>query len=298
MVDTQLSVDLYSGLDLLEKRTDDFALFARRPPGPPIARKITMRLFGSIMAREAERRLLARLKYSDQPLSIYTFGETSLEFSRRCNALGLPVVREKFNCAKLVAREILAEAYARFGQSPEWLSDELIAKEQEELHLADAIFCPSPMVAASLRRIGIPEESLLHSSYGWNPARFGQTRPVLPDCPYGPTLIFVGSICIRKGAHLLLEAWERAGIKGRLVLVGNIEELIRERFASSSRATMLSMSPSPATSRPTSMRQIGSSFRAWKKEIHWSLMRLEAAGCRCSSLRWGLALSPSTKFTV
>lgn len=233
MVDTQLSVDLYSGLDLLEKRTGDFTLIARRPPGPPIARKITMRLFGSIMAREAERRLLARLECGDQPFSIYTFGETSLAFSRRCNALGLPVVREKFNCAKLVAREILAEAYAHFGQSPEWLSDELIAKEQEELHLADAIFCPSPMVATSLKRIGIPEESLLHSSYGWNPARFGQTRLVLPDYTDGPTLIFVGSICVRKGAHLLLEAWARAGIKGRLVLVGNIEELISERFASS-----------------------------------------------------------------
>jgi glycosyltransferase involved in cell wall biosynthesis len=107
----------------------------------------------------------------------------------------------------------------------------VIAKEARELELADAVFCPSPMVARSLRAVGIPESKLLPTSYGWEPRRFAGTDRALEPVD-GPTFLFVGYVCVRKGAHLLLEAWQRAGRPGRLVLVGNLEPLIARRYAS------------------------------------------------------------------
>lgn len=39
--------------------------------------------------------------------------------------------------------------------------------------------------------------------------------------------LFVGSICVRKGIPQLLKAWEKSGVDGELVLVGEIEPALR-----------------------------------------------------------------------
>jgi glycosyltransferase involved in cell wall biosynthesis len=44
-------------------------------------------------------------------------------------------------------------------------------------------------------------------------------------------VLFVGFVCVRKGAHLLLDAWQRAGIRGQLVLCGAIEPGIARHSA-------------------------------------------------------------------
>ncbi|MBV9287271.1 MAG: glycosyltransferase family 4 protein, partial [Hyphomicrobiales bacterium] len=51
----------------------------------------------------------------------------------------------------------------------------------------------------------------------------------LPDAD-GTTFLFVGYICVGKGAHLLLQYWAKSGIKGRLVLVGKIEPAIASAY--------------------------------------------------------------------
>jgi glycosyltransferase involved in cell wall biosynthesis len=48
----------------------------------------------------------------------------------------------------------------------------------------------------------------------------------------GVTVLFVGRIGVSKGAHLLLSAWSRAGIDGRLVLLGEMEPTIPRYCAS------------------------------------------------------------------
>src|SRR5262249_8308163 len=61
----------------------------------------------------------------------------------------------------------------------------------------------------------------LRSSYGWLPARFaevGAERPVSKE----PRFLFVGSVCVRKGAHLLAAAWSEAKVRGRLTVAGRI----------------------------------------------------------------------------
>lgn len=187
----------------------------------------------AFLRRFTESDLMRFLDHSaDGRRVVYTWSELSLRLAEGLHRRGVPVVREKINCGKAMARQILADAYASLGEGvPSSIPDAAIAKEARELELADAVFCPSPMVARSLRAIGIPETKLLPTSYGWEPGRFAGTDRALEPVDV-PTFLFVGYVCVRKGAHLLLDAWQRAGRPGRLVLVGNIEPLIARRYAS------------------------------------------------------------------
>jgi glycosyltransferase involved in cell wall biosynthesis len=81
------------------------------------------------------------------------------------------------------------------------------------------------MVAASMVENGGPEEKLVATSYGWSPARFKAERKERRGEKM--TAIFVGTVCVRKGAHLLVEAWREAGVEGRLLLAGRIESPLK-----------------------------------------------------------------------
>jgi len=103
----------------------------------------------------------------------------------------------------------------------------MIQQEEEEISLADFIFCPSPELKKSFMGAGVPEHKLILTSYGCSPKRFPH---FLSDKPLSDTItvIFVGDVCVRKGALGLLQAWEKAGIKGRLMLCGSMEPTIAE----------------------------------------------------------------------
>lgn len=93
--------------------------------------------------------------------------------------------------------------------------------------MADFIFCPIPELKKSFMGAGVPEHKLILTSYGWSPERFPH---FLSDKPLSDTItvIFVGDVCVRKGAPGLLQAWEKAGIKGRLMLCRSMEPAIAE----------------------------------------------------------------------
>lgn len=187
------------------------------------------RLLSPALMKRAERRMIQSLRGGENDV-VFTWGEVSLDLSRLLRDRGVRVVREKFNCTKRSAKAILDKAYGEIGGGlTHHITDALIEKEEEELRLAEAVFCPSPMVRRSLLDIGLPAERLLSTSYGWEPSRFsGEDRALEPVS--GPTILFVGFVCVRKGAHILLEAWRRANISGRLVLVGDMEPLIAARY--------------------------------------------------------------------
>nr|WP_244670555.1 glycosyltransferase family 4 protein [Rhodoplanes elegans] len=162
---------------------------------------------------------------------VFTFGDVSLRLAQELHALGVTVIREKFNCARATARAILDQAYISLGVEPaHGLDDASIKYENEGLAIADAVFCPSPQVTKSLRALGIPDDRLLATSYGWEPARFSGSHKLFP-AEEGVTLVFVGYLCVRKGAHILLDAWRKANIKGRLIIAGAIEPVIQQRFS-------------------------------------------------------------------
>lgn len=173
----------------------------------------------------AEKRFLKDLKDFDVA---YLWPATSLETFRKVKKVGIPIFLERFNCYQGKAKRILDDAYTRLGVPPQHsITPEEIQKEEVEADLADFIFCPSPEVKKSFQEAGVPKQKLISTSYGWSPQRF----PTIPSeklLPETVTVLFVGSICVRKGAHLLLRAWEQAGVTGRLLLCGRMEPAIAE----------------------------------------------------------------------
>lgn len=164
----------------------------------------------------------------------HVYRNCSLRMFDALKASGVVVALELSNTMPHTAYAIFEDAYRRAGWpvkhdlEPPALQHELDVTLRKA-RTADVIFCPSPAVAESVRAVGIPESRILATSYGWEPARFseacGESAPALPPID-GTTVLFVGTVCERKGAHLLLDAWSRARIAGRLVLLGGVGQYL------------------------------------------------------------------------
>ena len=162
---------------------------------------------------------------------VYLWPGISLAAYRKLKDKGCVIVMERINCHRKTARRLLDEAYQNCGlPAAHGITDADIAGETEKLMLADFVFSPSPMVAASLLEAGIDEKKIIDTSYGWDPQRHTPREHVNSG---GITVLFVGRLCLRKGVHLLLEAWKQAGIPGRLVLAGFLEQEIKKLCAGS-----------------------------------------------------------------
>jgi glycosyltransferase involved in cell wall biosynthesis len=187
---------------------------------PPFLRSLSCRRpWRHVRQWRAERQFLRRLKPHD---IAYIWPAVSLATYEAVRARGSMLVMERINCHRATARPILDEAYDRLGwPAAHGISNGDIAEESRKLHLADYVFCPSPFVRQSMLDAGIAADKLLDASYGWDPVRFEGEGRALPAID-GFTALFVGLACVRKGTPLLLKAWARAGIRGRLVLAGEV----------------------------------------------------------------------------
>ena len=162
---------------------------------------------------------------------VYLWAGLSLEIFEYFHEHGAKIIIERINCHRATSRRILKEAEKMWGIKPgKVISDDEISGENRKLEIADAIFCPSPMVRNSMIENGVPAEKLLSSSYGWEPQRFSNIS-ALREEKSKLTFLFVGNLCLRKGVPLLLEAWKRANIDAELLLCGGIDEEIQSNFA-------------------------------------------------------------------
>ncbi|MGD9973167.1 MAG: glycosyltransferase family 4 protein [Desulfatirhabdiaceae bacterium] len=185
----------------------------------------------AVIQRFAEWRFLQSIQTTDVA---YIWPRTTLATIQRIHQRGIPIVMERINCHRQTARTILTDAYARLGLGPpSHLSIRAAEIETQKLALASWIFSPSPMVKKSLLAEGIYEACILDTSYGWSPQRIIHTPADLPFWGTEPGLkvLFVGRLCVRKGVHLLLQAWAKSGIPGRLILAGRLDPDIADRFA-------------------------------------------------------------------
>lgn len=143
---------------------------------------------------------------------------------------GVMVVREMINCTLELRRDELRKAYAALGQPDgSGITDAMIERERADLLAVDAVFCPNPFVKQSVIGYGVPQEKCLDTSYGWGADRIGtSSNPVSDAASF--TAAFVGTIDVRKGIPVLLEAWIRSGIRGRLLLAGRIHPEIERQY--------------------------------------------------------------------
>lgn len=183
-----------------------------------------------LSVRKAEKLFLKKLHQFD---AAYIWPGISLETIRKVKATGKPIFLERVNCFTERSRQILDEAYARLKLEPTHpITSEIIQIEKEEIELADFIICPSQTVTQSYLDAGTPAQKLLTASEGWSPNRFpylSQDKPVKKRHASDEfNVVFMGSDSIRKGLHLFLRVWERANIRGKLIILGHLDPRIAE----------------------------------------------------------------------
>lgn len=171
----------------------------------------------------------------------------SLRVARR---MGLPSVLEiptwHRDKGKLKPREkVEISKHEKNAKFPETLFKGLLVSRQdslEEYDLADLLLVPSECSARTFTSAGIPREKLHMLGAGVDtavfqpkdaaevPAQFSASRPF--------RAIYCGAVIKRKGAHVLLEAWQRLALpNAELVLIGAVHDEVKpalEQFGGSS----------------------------------------------------------------
>ena len=151
----------------------------------------------------------------------YFWPEPPLELIQHAKRRGLLLVREMINCCRASAKRILDQAYAELGLEPSHgITDELVKAELEELPAYDYFFA-SRQVVATLNESGVSSDRVIATSFGWSPERYSAV-PVVRSQKF--SALFVGKVCIGKGAVQLIRAWLQAKIDGELWLAGTVSD--------------------------------------------------------------------------
>jgi len=194
----------------------------------PLVANIAYRLTGGadFLRRRTVKRLLAACRPGD--LVMPYPGVLAAEVDE-LRGRGAVIVHDPVNTAHPHGWHALQRAYAAagipLGRGPD---EAAIADERRRIRPDDFAFACSPHVQASHVALGLVPDRVIASSLGWNPLAFRARRTPSAE----PRFLFVGHGCVRKGLPVLLAAWARAAVRGKLVLVGGIDEEVRHHCAS------------------------------------------------------------------
>jgi glycosyltransferase involved in cell wall biosynthesis len=159
----------------------------------------------------------------------YFWPDVPVDVVRLARAEGFVTVREMINSYRGSAKRVLDAEYRRIGLEPQHgISAASVEEERQELAQYDYVFASNPLVEDSLAEAGVPTDRVIPTSFGWSPDHYPATQP---DGGHqtGVQALYVGTVCVRKGAHVLLEAWEQSGIAGTLTLAGDVEPALASR---------------------------------------------------------------------
>lgn len=152
----------------------------------------------------------------------------SLSVLQKTKAAHKPIFLERINTHVGYAKSILDQESQRLGVSPQHeITATDITHESSELKLADYIFVASPEMRKSFLEAGVEAEKLIDTSYGWEPKRFPKLG-ITEHRSEQINVLFLARICVRKGAHRLLQWWEKANLKAQLTLFGAIDPAIEQ----------------------------------------------------------------------
>jgi glycosyltransferase involved in cell wall biosynthesis len=200
---------------------------------PFFLRVLRWRHVWKIALRTLEWRYARALRAADPSRTVaYFWGgylpAPTAKLVRLARSLGIRTVREMPNTAAPTARAIMdgLVAQSSYVQGHN-VTDTWVTHETAELPEHDYLFAPAPGVEDSLVAMGIDRQRILPTSYGWSRARF--ERPAAVQEPSGlwplPGLrvLYVGFVCVRKGAPELIAAWQQTGLEGELLFVGDLD---------------------------------------------------------------------------
>ncbi len=195
---------------------------------PLWAKPLGYRLFsGDTLKKYTEWRYLR--SYQDSDIA-YLWPGTPIDIYRAIKSRGGILITENVNTHQATSKQILDTEYQRLGLMPDHsINETSIADESAKLELVDYVFSPSNEVTKSLLDADVPNNKILPTSYGCYEYEILSPEEVFGrDNRKELTAIFVGRIGIRKGVHLLLDYWVKAGIKGKLKLVGRFESSVMQ----------------------------------------------------------------------
>ncbi len=159
----------------------------------------------------------------------YLWPGVTLATYNRLKDRGCKIIYEGVNTHEAYSKVILDKAYKQLNLPfTHDVNAEKVIVESAKLELSDYVYSCSPIMTESMLKNGIPEHKILQTSYGLSSQSIiDGVYSKEPAHDRLPTFIFVGSISVRKGVHLLLDYWAKAKLNARLQLVGRIEEAIK-----------------------------------------------------------------------
>lgn len=125
----------------------------------------------------------------------------------------------------LITDDLVGEEFRRLGWSNSYKQMPRVEKEKiiEEFRRADFLVAQSRLTVDDLIGLGIPRNRIILMPLGVDIDRFRPTITKFPKHPF--RALFAGSLSIRKGLHLVLEAWKQLDLSGaELVLVGSMAD--------------------------------------------------------------------------
>jgi glycosyltransferase involved in cell wall biosynthesis len=199
---------------------------------PHWARYVPYSWVRSIAASKIESTFRSQVNVNPSQMhAAYIWPDASIGTIKELKEAEVKMFREMINCNRGTAKRILDDAYARIGAVPNHtITDASVIAEQEALDAADYIFCPNSMVEASLFENGLPASKIVPASYGWDPCVF-MGRPKSFNHVKASPLYLQERYASAKGCHLLLEYWAKSKVRGRLVLAGAMEPIIKDQCA-------------------------------------------------------------------
>lgn len=174
---------------------------------------------GEALQRRSAAQALAAVRPGD---ICYAWPGTDIETLAAARDRGGRIVLEFINTHVAHAKRLLDAECDRIG-APRYgnITEAVLEDEEARLWLAEAAFAPGPFVETSIRDSTSHVPRILPASYGTylppDPPRRGPVR----DRPL--RFLFVGSIGLRKGVHVLMEAWRQADLPAELWFAGAVE---------------------------------------------------------------------------
>lgn len=193
--------------------------FPVHPVSLSIQRRVDERL--SIIADNLAAKQVKMLFHRNLDAKIALgFSSMSLAFGRAAKAAGKCYAIHCQWCHPQVQNELVADGYRSLGLTPPPVSKTRIDRQLAEFKLADAIWCPSNLVRRSLVDNGVPEEKTFVSYLGVDIERFRVPEDARKtDDPF--LILFVGTVCVQKGVHVLLDALSQADLPAGATMVFN-----------------------------------------------------------------------------
>lgn len=174
-------------------------------------------LFDSLVARQ--------LKKSSEPFDIFVvwanYGLRSITQAKKRKAL---VIVESGSAHIKEQAELLTNEYQKYGLPIFPVNPKTMLRMTHEYGAADYITVPSTFARNSFIKHGISAERLLVVPCGMNLAPFFEITT--PRTMKKFRVIFVGLLCLRKGIHYLIDAWNNLHLpedQSELVLVGPMQ---------------------------------------------------------------------------